>query len=193
MKTFRNLFILFTGAAFVAGCGKTTELPYHGKPKETITLERAHEMYKAYQARFDALTQLRQGKEDARYGWHSLDFYKDYIAYLEHEAKKVNIEVSGLRVYFVAYPDDEKSGDHRDYMTYIFVPTYYDTESKSHIAFDPLHIGKDGKPIPIHEIITKGSSLRDGVSMLVSVPPPALTESSVANMAQMCRPNCPAE
>ena len=46
------------------------------KPKETITLEQATAMYSAYQKRYEALN-ATVGKEDARYGWHSFEFYKD--------------------------------------------------------------------------------------------------------------------
>jgi hypothetical protein len=195
MKTLKNLFVLMLMVVLVVGCNKGPSSEYHGKPKETISLERAHEMYQAYQERFNALTEFRNGNEDSRYGWHSIEFYKDYIAYLEHEAKKVKIEVSGIRMYYVAYPKDAAAGQQQDYQTYIFVPTYYDKKTNSHIAFDPLHVDKEGNPLPIHEIITKGVQRKNGVSMvLVSAPPPPVeTESSIANMAQMCRPNCPAE
>jgi hypothetical protein len=192
MKTLKNLLTLSIFTALIAGCGRTPEGEYRGKPKETITLERAREMFQAYQPRFNAVTEFRQGKEDARYGWHSIEFFKDYIAYLERESKKVKIPVSGLRLYYVAYPNDEASGEHRDYQSYIFVPTYFDKKTNSHIAFDPLHIDSNGNPLPIHDMITKGARGKDGVSMLlVSSPPPAQTQSSIANMAQMCEPNCP--
>jgi hypothetical protein len=182
-----NLFVLIA-LLIITGCEPVE------KPKETITLERAHEMYKAYQARYDAVTAFRGGKEDARYGWHSIDFYKDYIAYLENASKKVNIEISGLRLYYVAYPDDERMGQHRDYQTYIFVPTYLDKKTNKHIAFDPLHVDEQGNPLPIHDIITKGPAGRDGkVSRLLTSIRSLQseeTESSIANMGQMCKPNC---
>ena len=191
MKTLRNLLTLSIFTALIAGCGRTPESEYHGKPKETITLERARAMYEAYQPRFNALTEFRQGKEDARYGWHSIEFFKDYIAYLEEKTKDGKFKVSGLRLYYVAYPNDT-AGEYSDYQTYMFVPTYFNEKEKKHIAFDPLHIDENGNPLPIHDMITKGVRGKDGVSMLlVSAAPPAETESSIANMAQMCEPNCP--
>lgn len=200
-----GFFVLVMLALFSVSCDRKTgggdqeppkdPKPAGDKPEETITLERAHDMYRAYQARYDALTEFREGKEDARYGWHSIDFYKNYIAYLEKESKKAGIPVSGLRLYYVAYPEDEQSKDHAGYQTYIFVPTYYNKEADAHVAFDPLHIGDDGKPLPIHDIIVNGKR-RDGSgssqvkkASFMSVQQIG-TESSIANYANMCEPNC---
>lgn len=190
-KTVTKLFLLLV--VFIAiGCDPT-EKPVE-KPRETITLERAQQMYAAYQERFNALTEFREGQEDARYGWHSIDFYKNYITYLEQASKKVNMEVSGLRLYYVAYPDDERSGKHRDYQTYIFVPTYLDKKTNKHIAFDPLHVDEQGNPLPLHDVITKGIGNRVGMVSKVFASNiravKAERESSIANMGQMCKPNC---
>ncbi len=165
--------------------------PDVSKPEETISLDRALEMYASYQPRYDALTKFRDGKEDARYGWHSLDFYKKYIDYLEYESAKVGIKVSGIRLYYAAYPEDNESGDQAGYQTYLYVPTYYDEESGKHIAFDPLHIDDSGKPKRIHDIITKEARVGNPnqSSSLVYVKNQDV-ESSIANMAQMCQPNC---
>lgn len=150
-------------------------------PKEIITLNRAHEMYLAYQDRFKALTEFRNGEEDASYGWHSIEFYKNYIAWLEQECERLKIKISGLRLYYVAYPDDESAGEHKGYQTYIYVPTYFDEKSKTHIAFDPFHLDERGNPIPIHDIITTGNGLDISNNA---------QKSAVANMGEMCKPNC---
>ena len=162
------------------------------RPRETITIERAQAMYKAYQKRYDALTKFRDGKEDSRYGWHSVEFYENYIAFLKQEAKRVGMEISGIRMYYVAYPEDEMSGDQRGYQTFFYVPTYYDKEKKKHVAFDPLNMDDDGRPLPIHEIITKGTRGRKELkSGILSVAKSANERvSSIANMAEMCEPNC---
>jgi hypothetical protein len=189
-KGITKLFVL--AAVLVAtGCDQAPRDV--DKPKETISLERAQQMYAAYQDRFNALTEFRGGKEDARYGWHSIEFYKNYIAYLEQASKKVKIEISGLRLYYVAYPDDDRAGDHRDYQTYFFVPTYFDKKTNTHIAFDPLHVDEQGNPLPIHDMITKGKGRVGMVSKLFTSNSRLVnneTESSIANMGQMCKPNC---
>ncbi|ELR73786.1 hypothetical protein C900_01396 [Fulvivirga imtechensis AK7] len=210
MNGLYGLFFLLVAVLLSAGCDRTAqkdeerqdnEQPETSedergrkRPEETITLERAHEMYKAYRERAEALANLKDGEEDASYGWHSIGFYKNYIAYLEREARKVRIPISGLRMYYVAYPEGE-DGKYSGYQTYMYVPTYYDKEAKRHIAFDPLHIGDDGKPLPIHEIIVggmdakriNGKEVKQG-AMLMRVA--EATISSIANMGEMCEPNC---
>ncbi|MTI27740.1 hypothetical protein [Fulvivirga kasyanovii] len=201
MKNKVNRLILVSSVVLILliayGCDDKPDggdRPSKEKPKETITLERAHEMFKAYQERFDVVTEFRGGKEDARYGWHSLEFYENYIAYLKHASRKAGIEVSGIRMYYVAYPEDDASGEHSGYQTYIYVPTYYDKKSGDHIAFDPLHIGDDGVPLPIHDIIVNGkrrSTDKDTAEAAMMARSVEGTESSVANMGEMCEPNCP--
>lgn len=193
LQNFKRLMLtLLISSLLLAGCQKSTEFEYKGKPKETISLERAQALYKAYQPRFDSLTKIR-GQEDARYGWHSLDFYKNYIAYLEHESKKVGMEISGLRLYYVAYPENDTISDQAGYQTFMFIPTYYDKESGKHIAFDPLHMEGQGKPIPIHKILVSGAPVGKRTVSLVNYTPVSFTEetaSSFADLAQMCKPYC---
>jgi hypothetical protein len=185
--------VVLSVVALAVSCKKTEEPPYnHEPPKELISLERANQMYKAYQERFNAVTEFRQGKEDARYGWHSLDFYKNYIAYLEYEAKKAKIKISGLRLYYVAYPDDDNSKEYRDYQTFIYVPTYYDEKTQKHIAFDPTYLDENGVPVPIHGIITSTDTTAVNKMTLAGFVASETTTSSgtAANMGEMCKPNC---
>lgn len=194
LQIIKSSFLLLV-SFFIISCetkpGHSDDPVDTSKPKETITLERAHEMYKSYQARYNALTEFRGGKEDAYYGWHSLDFYENYIAYLKHESAKVGIEVSGIRLYYAAYPEDSQSGKQQGYQTYLYVPTYYDKETGKHIAFDPLHIDENGKPLPLHKIITQGVDMRKNQTSSMLLFQNNKTLSSIANMGQMCQPNCP--
>ena len=190
-----SIVLLFAAIGLISCDGKKSPgYEYKGKPKETITIKQAQAMYQAYQARFDALTEFRQGNEDARYGWHDLDFYKNYIAYLEHEAAKVGKKVSGIRLYYVAYPDNDSivNTDQNGYQTYLYVPTYFDEKLGKHIAFDPLHMDENGEPVRMHDVITKGMPVGKNTLGLAGFTSVALAdeESSSANMSQMCRPNC---
>jgi hypothetical protein len=184
--------LLVIGLAFAMSCKQEPGGPVqvYEKPKETITLEQATTMYSAYQKRYEALN-AAVGKEDARYGWHSIDFYKNYIGFLEQEAQKVNIKISGIRMYYVAYPQDSvKYGERSDYQTFIYVPTYYDEKKQAHIAFDPLHV-ENGIPKPIHEVITTGKGRAFNASSIFKLTSTAAeTPSSIANMGEMCKPNC---
>lgn len=181
----KSLSFLLAIAVLISGCKRDPETRGTKRPEQTITLEKAQQMYQAYQERFNALTEFRGGKEDARYGWHSIDFYKDYISYLEAAAEKVDMKISGLRMYYVAYPEQDVTNEQRGYQSYIFVPTYYDDKTGKHIAFDPLYMDDNGKPLPIHDIITKGTPYKK-----VRLVQNGEEASSLANMAQMCKPNC---
>jgi hypothetical protein len=181
--------------ALVVGCKKPDNGPpvSTDPPKQLISVDRANQMYKAYQARYNAVTEFRQGKEDARYGWHSIEFYKNYIAYLEEASKKAKVKISGLRLYYVAYPDDERSKEQRDYQTYIFVPTYYDEATKKHIAFDPTYLDDNGVPIPIHKMITNTDSAKVqkmSMAAFIMVGGGEIATGGAANMGEMCKPNC---
>ena len=59
---------------------------------------------------------------DRRDFWFSLDSLKQYIAYVEQEAKKRGKKNLGLRVYFAAYP---KEGNYSDpgFSTVFMAPT----------------------------------------------------------------------
>ncbi|MEM7108065.1 MAG: hypothetical protein AAF519_07550 [Bacteroidota bacterium] len=187
--------ISFVVPLLVTGCEKASDKEGDSvntdKPEQTITLERAHKMLESYKERYAALTTFRDGKEDSRYGWHSLDFYENYLAYLKHESAKVGIKVSGIRLYYAAYPDDNVSGEQSGYQTYLYVPTYYNEELKKHIAFDPLHMYESGDPIPLHQIITEGIPIKKMQSTTMVMFQNEETLSSIANMGEMCPLNCP--
>lgn len=61
--------------------------------------------------------------KDAISSWFSLGDLKEYIAYVEAEAKAKNISVDGLRVYFGAYSKNDKKQDKKGLSTMFFVPT----------------------------------------------------------------------
>ena len=157
-------------------------------PKELITLSRAGDLYQAYDSRAKALTKLK-GSEDSRYGWHSIEFYKDYIAYLEKEAGSHGEEISGLRMYYVAYPDNDPKNEQAGYQTYMYVPTYYDEKQDKHIAFDPKFMNEDGTPVPIERLLSgKGGAAKS--LMNAEQTDDISSTSSIANFAEMCKPHC---
>lgn len=99
-------------------------------PEQIVHVEQAKEMYDFYTKRRVPLiqryedsinrrkygTKIQQKKkvksdaEDAKFDvarYVSYDYktLKQYLAYIEQEAKKANVEISGLRIYFSNYPD----------------------------------------------------------------------------------------
>lgn len=191
MKTVEISFLslLIVGFTFcLTGCGEHPPKEVN-QPRAIISKERAHDMYKAYTPLYDSITEIREGVPDARYGWNSLDFYKNYIAYIEQEAEKKGIKVSGLRLYFSSYPDDDKSGKQKGYQTYFFVPTYFDSAANKHIAFDTYYTNEKGLLLPIHDYIVNGPE--GGENGMEKRSASNEEESLIANMGEMCPINCP--
>lgn len=90
-----------------------TEPPYDGPPKgHIITVERAQEMYDAYSQRRvpiikeyeDSITSGTKMFSPTRYAEYDLKTIKQYIAYIEHEAKQANVDINTLRIYLSNYP-----------------------------------------------------------------------------------------
>ena len=112
------------------------------------------------------------------FGWHSLEDYKNYIAYIEAEAKKHGVEVSGNRVYFGH--QDPVNGSKKGQLTYFFTPTYLDEATGKHEAFGTFTMSDDGKPVKVHEAITNKKSLTEGGG----------GESLLWNHSVLCPPVC---
>ena len=155
------------------------------KPDQMISLHEAHKLYQAYQKNF-----MSKSNNDklANYGWHSLEFYKNYIAYLEQEAAKTNTKITGLRLYYAAYPEDPATyGEKAGYQTYMFVPTYFDASKNVHRPFDPALINDKGQPVAIENILKSGPDVFKNAPWFQETS----QNSGFANMGEMCKPNCP--
>lgn len=157
------------------------------KPNQVISLKKAHELYKAYQDNFRSKS---NNPKLAYYGWHSIGFYKNYISYLEKESAKQSITVSGLRLYFAAYPENKaKYGKKAGYQTYMFLPTYLDTSKNTHTLYDPSLTNTKGAPIPIEPILKKGPNAYKNNTWYQKLSEP----TAIANMGEMCPFNCSEE
>lgn len=92
------------------------EAPEVLAPSQIVQIEQAKEMYENYTDRRVALIQkyedsINGGKEKfdvARYVSYDYETIKQYLAFIEQEAKKANVEISGLRFYFSNYPKGTK-------------------------------------------------------------------------------------
>jgi hypothetical protein len=81
-------------------------------PKQIVGLDQAKESYDNYTRRRVGIIEKSEGpkpdgsKFDAtRYTYYDLTTIKQYIAYIEQEAKRANVEISSLRFYLSNYPD----------------------------------------------------------------------------------------
>ncbi len=98
-------------------------------PEQIIAISEARDMYDRYSARRVPLIQkyedsingaktgdkMQQRQEApakfdvARYVYYDYATIKNYIAYIEQEAKAANVDISTLRFYFSNYSDDPKN------------------------------------------------------------------------------------
>ena len=121
MKLMKPQLILFMASLLTvflfSACEEIIDVPTQSiSPREANVLE---EEYEATRGRIinDSLNII-----DRRDFWFSLDTLKQYIEYVEQEAKKQGKKNLGIRVYFAAYP---KEGNYPDpgFATVFMVPT----------------------------------------------------------------------
>lgn len=89
-------------------------------PEQIVTLEQAKKMFDTYSERRVPLIEhyedsinvyVKKSKDTfsvARYTYYDYATIKQYMAFIEQEAKKANVEISSLRFYFSNYPDDQR-------------------------------------------------------------------------------------
>lgn len=88
-----------------------------------ITPQEAKELNQNFVSTRTKAIDVAIGKKDAISSWFSLGDLKEYIAYVESEGKAKGITVNGLRVYFGAYPKNDKNPAKNNYATVFFAPT----------------------------------------------------------------------
>lgn len=92
-------------------------------PKQIVTVARAKAMFENYTTRRAPLIEKYEDSVDryvkkrkdtfdvARYIYYDYDTIKQYLKYIEQEAKLANVEISTLRFYFSNYPDKARFPD----------------------------------------------------------------------------------
>lgn len=111
------LAMLFFIFGFI-GCTDTkTKSDIVRAPQKIISIEKAKEMYDVYSNNTVPMFKEIKAKlndtafEPTRYGWYDYKTIKQYLAFIEQEAKQSGVEISGLQFYFTSYPDKEKFSD----------------------------------------------------------------------------------
>ena len=99
---------------FLLSCQEPTgiDLPNSDAPEEIISLERGQELFSGYSHRRVPLIQKYEDSLSAsphpfvvgRYVEYDYRTIKQYLAFVETEAQRANVEVSSLRFYFANYP-----------------------------------------------------------------------------------------
>ena len=122
-------------------------------PKQIVSLEQAKETYDNYTRRRVGIIEKSEGpkpdgsKFDAtRYTYYDYATIKQYMDYIEQEAKRANVEISSLRFYLSNYPDAPafKNGNkviHPRQNSVFLVPT----TTKDGLEYPFMLEDKDGK------------------------------------------------
>ncbi|WP_299835105.1 hypothetical protein [uncultured Tenacibaculum sp.] len=162
--------LLLTSCKFFPGDGNTGGgekcencYDFNGqKPKQTITKKEGIILQKEYlETRSRFLNEFLNDKghikgEDTREVSYDLETIKQYIAYVEAEAKKKGYDGLGLRLYFGAYPKESNYKD-SGYSTIFFMPTYKKKSATMNFIYDHggdhvmegvdgLNFGQAGRP-----------------------------------------------
>ncbi|WP_338378558.1 hypothetical protein [uncultured Flavobacterium sp.] len=126
--------ILFSTLFFFNACKpeSSEEILNVKAPSQIISVEQAVEMKKTYQDTIGNLIKLNNSTPEEEYdptlfAFIELDSLKQYIAYLEEVERLNDKKISGIRVYFAAYPSTSKSNNkeplYKSRETFFFAPT----------------------------------------------------------------------
>ncbi len=91
-----------------------------------ISIQQAIEMKNEYKSRIKPLIESNKGSgyKATEYAWIDIDSLKNYVALLEEVSKKNGTSISGIRVYFSAYPESGAlDPDYAGRETIFMVPT----------------------------------------------------------------------
>lgn len=129
-------------------------------PKQIISLADADSLYENYsKRRTECVMNFEMGMQDdddkpfvpTRFVSFDLDVIKNYIAYIEQEAKKGGTKVDGLRIYLGNYGDTEKGWKKKRRNTVFIVP-----EAEAEGGSGGIYIGKDGEAKLIRNLFNAG-------------------------------------
>lgn len=158
MKKSRALLkvVLATTAIILTGCGEEQSMEQKKEievlaPKQIVQIPEAKKAYDTYGERRVALIQKYEDSinrnhknsksEDnaadkpfdvGRFVYYDYKTIKQYLAFIEQEAKEANVEISTLRFYFSNYPDEaffpgtKDSIKHPRQNSILISPTYND-------------------------------------------------------------------
>ena len=127
-------------------------------PKQIVSVSQAKTMYDAYGERRVGLIEKYENElapekkfDVARFGYYDYNTIKEYMTYIEQEAKKANVEISSLRFYFSNYPDKKTFEDGREIKhpkqnSFFIIPAVKDNDREYGFY---IREEDDGKNVPI--------------------------------------------
>lgn len=141
------------------GPAPDTEQPAVKEPAQIVTVAQAKAMYEAYGERRVGLIEKYENEQSpdkkfdvARFGSYDYETVKQYLSYIEQEAKKANVEISTLRFYFSNYPDkatfeDGREIKHPKQNSFFMIPTTKDGNNGDYAFY--IHEDDNGKNTPM--------------------------------------------
>ena len=127
--------LLFLTLLFLSSCNPKSEeenLNNSKEPTQIISVDQAIEMKNFYQDSIGKLIKDNNSTPEKEYdptlfAFIELDSLKQYIAYLDEVERLNKKKISGIRVYFAAYPDTLKNSHkaqvYRNRETFFLAPT----------------------------------------------------------------------
>jgi hypothetical protein len=123
------------------------------KPSGVITQERGVELSDSWSAKNAELFSKSNNTkfdDEVKSLWWSLEDLRNYLEFAEHEAQEKGYNMTGVRVYFAAYPEKDNQN------TLFFAPTGHKAESQAsmfsfflptdvNIPIPPLNEGNGGQ------------------------------------------------
>lgn len=158
-------------------------------PKGIISLEESKSLYDNYTKnrleiiqRYEAERNSEDKFEASRFTSFSYADIKQYMAYIEQEAKGAQVDISSLRFYFANYPDkpdfpDGKKIVHPRQNSIFIVPTMKTADGEY-----GFYIGEDGKAKLIKNAVGEtavGSTAKNGNKSYASFAPNFANSSMV--------------
>lgn len=167
MKTVFKFYQIFFLALFIISCksetiSQVTEVD-SSRPSNTITYKEMASMFHQYDVgQKPVLDKYRKeltgdaNEIESISHFYDINQLKQYIAYVERLSKEKDIELTGVRIFTAAYPEDYPEEILRGRQTLIFMPTA-DTKEKKNVAYEPLYSNK-GEAIPFTKFLDQFSS-----------------------------------
>jgi hypothetical protein len=186
------------------------QTPVEKEYEHVIPYDAIESMVNSYETERIAIinnnTQLRskngENFSDSKNGWVSLDELSAFIEEVRAASKSKGIATKdvGMRLYFSVYPQQQSNEstyfktletEYRNKQTILMLPTYYDSETKSHN--DILSKNSSNKSIDIFTTGSKaGAARNEGEGAAAAGAAPASQASCIAlNHIGLCPPACP--
>lgn len=109
----------------------------------------------------------QNNSNDSRTIWFSSKKIREFMRDMEVQSlanSRGRDSLSGLRFYYIKYPQQTEWNkyayfnqnnlplNYKNLHSLMVVPTYFDTQTKTHVDYDPRRYGSDGKPTLISQV-----------------------------------------